>query len=127
MVNFGALMAEICWRVCGIPAAFNHFRVTLASLLQRRRSTEANQTLHDVWPYPVLVLHIHFGDSCPVTEFCLVQNSLCVQVLHSPILAALLHGTRVMGISQTLRLWAEGATCIRLGGHPAGHWPTFYF
>jgi len=41
-------------------------------------------------------------------------NSLCVLVLRSPILALLLHGTR-MGISQTLRRWAEGATCIRQG------------
>jgi len=38
-----------------------------------------------------------------VTEFCEVQNSLCVQVLRSPILAALLHGTRAVGVSQTLR------------------------
>jgi len=37
-----------------------------------------------------------------VTEFCQVQNSLCVQVVRSPILAALLHGTRAVGISQTL-------------------------
>jgi len=27
MVNFGLLMAEICWRVWGIPANFNGFRV----------------------------------------------------------------------------------------------------
>jgi len=39
----------------------------------------------------------------PLTEFCRVQNSLCVQVLRSPILAALLHGTRAVGVSQTLR------------------------
>ena len=33
-----------------------------------------------------------------------MQNSLCVQVLCSPILAALLHGTRpAAGVSQTLR------------------------
>jgi len=32
-----------------------------------------------------------------------VQNSLCVPVLHSPMLAALLHGTRAVGISQSLR------------------------
>jgi len=32
-----------------------------------------------------------------------MQNSLCVQVLRSPILAALLHGTRAVGVSQTLR------------------------
>jgi len=44
-----------------------------------------------------------FWGSCPVTEFCQVQYSLCVQVFHSPILAALLHGTRAVGVSQTLR------------------------
>jgi len=32
-----------------------------------------------------------------------VQNSLCVQVLRSPILAALLHGTGAVGLIQTLR------------------------
>jgi len=43
MVNFGPLDAEIGWRVWGAPANFNGFRF-LASLLQRRHSTEANQT-----------------------------------------------------------------------------------
>jgi len=47
-------------------------------------------------------MHI-FGGSCPLTEFCQVQNSLCVQVLRSPILAALLHRTPVVGVSQSLR------------------------
>jgi len=41
------------------------------------------------------------------------------------ILAALLHGTPVLGISQTVRRWTEGATYIRQGGHHVGHWPTF--
>jgi len=41
------------------------------------------------------------------------------------VLAALLHGTPVVGISQTLRRWTEGATCIRQCGHHVGHWPTF--
>jgi len=51
-----------------------------------------------------LYIYIYiFGGSCPLREFCQVQNSLYVQVLHSPILAALLHGTQVVGISQTLR------------------------
>ena len=52
MVNFGPLMADICWRVWGTPANFNGFRV-LASLLQRRRSTEADQTARCLavsWP-----------------------------------------------------------------------------
>ena len=42
-----------------------------------------------------------FGVLSPLTEFCQMQNSLCVQVLRSPILAALLHGTRAVRVSQT--------------------------
>jgi len=41
------------------------------------------------------------------------------------VLAALLHGTRVLGVSHTLRRLTEGATYIRQGGHHVGHWPTF--
>ena len=41
------------------------------------------------------------------------------------VLSALLHGTPVVGDSQTLRRWAEGATCIRQGDHHVGHLPTF--
>jgi len=88
MVNFGPPAAEIRSFVWGTPATFNGFRV-LALLLQRRRSTEGNQTLHDVWPSPRLVHYIYlFGGSCPVMEFCQVQNSLRIQVMCSPILAA---------------------------------------
>jgi len=38
------------------------------------------------------------------------------------VLATLLHGTLVVGVSQTLRHW-EGATYIRQGCHHVGHWP----
>jgi len=41
------------------------------------------------------------------------------------VLAALLHGTLVVGVSQTLRHWTEGATYIRQGSHHVGHWLTF--
>jgi len=34
-----------------------------------------------------------FGGSCPLTEFCQLKNSLCTQLLRSPKLAPLLHGT----------------------------------
>jgi len=37
------------------------------------------------------------------------------------VLAALLHGTLVVGVSQTLRRWTEGTTYIRQGGHHVGH------
>jgi len=97
MVNFSPLTAEIILGVWGTTANFNRFRA-LVSLLHRRCSPEANQTLHDVWPSPGLVNYIYtFWGSCPLTEFCHVQNSLCVQGLHSPILAP------AVRISQTLR------------------------
>jgi len=41
------------------------------------------------------------------------------------VLAALLYGTLVVGVSQTLRRLTESATYIRQGGHHVGHWPTF--
>ena len=66
IANFGLLAAEIVSLVWGTPGNFfNGFRV-LATLLQRRRSTEVNQTLHYVWPSPGLVRYIYtFGISCP--------------------------------------------------------------
>ena len=99
MVNFSPLTAEIGLLVWGTPANFNRFRV-LASLLHRRRSPEANQTLQDVWLSPELVHNIYiFGALAPpLREFCQLQNSLCVQVLRSPVVAALLHGTPAAGI-----------------------------
>jgi len=86
MANFGPLAAGNVSLVWGTPANFNGFPV-LASLLQRRRSTEANQTLHNVWPSPAWLHYIYiFSSCCPITEFCQVQNSVCVlQVLCSPI------------------------------------------
>jgi len=41
------------------------------------------------------------------------------------ILAALMHGTLVVGVSQTLRHWTEGATYIQQGGNHVGYWLTF--
>jgi len=85
MVDVSPLAAEIGLVVWGTPANFNGFRV-LAALLQRRRSTEANQTLQGVWPSPALVRNIYIfgdccpiiGDCCPITEFCQVQSSVCI-------------------------------------------------
>jgi len=95
-LQYGELRPTSGWHrflSLGHPSNFNGFCV-LASLLQRRRLMEANQTMHDVWPSPGLVHYIYiFRGCCPVIEFCQVQYSLCTQGLRSPILAALLHGT----------------------------------
>ena len=102
MVNFSPLTAEIGSLVCGTPPNFNRFRV-LESLLHLCRSLEANQSCtmfgHLLGCYSIYIS----GGSCPLMKFYQVQNSLWVQVLCSPILAALLHSTPAAGISQTLR------------------------
>ena len=41
------------------------------------------------------------------------------------VLAALLHHSKVVSVSQTLQRWTEGATYVRQGDHHVGHWPTF--
>ena len=51
----------------------------------------------------MLVYYIHFPGLLPLREFCQVQSSLCVQVLHSPVLAALLHSIQAVGIRKTLQ------------------------
>jgi len=65
--QYGELQPTNGWDLLaslGTPANFNWFRV-LPSLLQRRRSPEANQTLHDVGPSPGLVQCIHFQGLLP--------------------------------------------------------------
>jgi len=102
MVNFGPLTAEICWRVWGTPANFNRFRL-LAALLHRRRSTEVNKTLQDVWPSPTVVhyMSIVYELAKFLTEFA-SKFTLRPSLTFSYILATLLHGTRAAAVSETL-------------------------
>jgi len=96
----------------GHPRKFQRV-LPLGLVRHRRQSTEVNQAFHDVRPSAGLVRYVYIlGRFCPITEFCQVQNSLCVQVLRSFILAALLHGTGAVGVSQTLWRSADGATYI---------------
>jgi len=67
-----------------------------------------------------------------MVNFGLLTAEICWRVWGTPanfngfrVLAALLHGTLVVGIGQTLRRWTEGATYIWQGSHHVGHWPTF--
>ena len=65
MLNFGQLTAEIGSVVWGTPANFNGFRV-LASLLQRRRSTDINTKLCTILAVSCAgILYIHFRRLLP--------------------------------------------------------------
>ena len=121
-------MAHVGSGVWGTSGNFNGFRV-LASLLHRRRATEVNQTLHRVCPSPWLVglhilVYIRFWELLPL-QGILPGAKFTLLPSVASYLGTSLHGTRAVGVSQTLRRSAEGATYIRQGGHNAGHRPTF--
>ena len=66
---------------------------------------------------------VNFGPSA--AEICWLVWGTPADFNRFHVLAALLHGTLVVGVSQTLRRWIEGVTYIQQGGHPIGHWSTF--
>jgi len=133
MVNFGQLVAEIILLVWGTPANFNGFHV-LALLLQQHRSPEVNQTLHDVWSPPGLVHDVYiFAGSCPEGIFpgakFTLRPSLAFSYVGS-ITARHSSSGRQPNFAVWYKEWnygtfTEGATYIGLGGHDAGHRPTF--
>ena len=116
MAKFGQLTAKIGSLVWGTPENFNGFRV-LSLLLQRHCSPEANQTLHDVWPSPVLV---HFVYTFSGAKFTL-RTSLAFSCIGS---VTARHSSS--GRQRYFALWykewnygtfANGATYVRLSGH----------
>jgi len=78
----------------------------------------------------------NISSTCPhnMVIFGQLAAEICWRVWGNPanlngfrVLAVLLHGTVVVGVSQTLRHWTQDATYIRQGGHHVGHWPTFSY
>jgi len=87
------LLASL-WQPSKFQREFASWLRYCSDVVHRRPTTP----LHDVWLSPGLVHCVYiFGSCCPLIEFRHVQNSFCVQVLRSAILAALLHGTPAMG------------------------------
>ena len=77
MANFGLLSTEICWRVWGNPAELTGFASCLhyCSDVAHRRPTKLCMMFGGSWAG---ILYMHFRELLPLTEFCQVQNSLCV-------------------------------------------------
>jgi len=106
----------------------------MASLLQRRRSPEANQTLYDVWPSPGLLHYIHFQGALPPNGILpgakfKLRRSLAFSYIDSVTTPHSSSG-RQRNFAAWCKEWnygtfAEGITDIRLGGHYVGHRPTF--
>jgi len=81
------------------------------------------------------LLSSNISSTCPhnMVNFSPLPDEIISLVWDTPanfnefrILAALLHGTLVVGVSQTLRHWTEAATYIWQGGHHVGHWFTTF-
>jgi len=80
------------------------------------------------------LLSSNISSTCPynTVNFGLLAAGIVSLVWGTPanvngfrVLAALLHGTLVVGVNRTLQRWTDGATYIRQGGHNVGHWLTF--
>jgi len=80
------------------------------------------------------VLSSNMSSTCPhnMVKFGLLAAEIGWQVWGTPpnfnglrILAALLHSSKVVIVSHTLRRWTEDATYVRQGSHHFGYWSTF--
>jgi len=87
------------------------YRQSEKNLLSSNMSSTCPHNMVNFGPLAAEIVSLVWGTPANFNEF--------------GFLAALLHGTLVVGISQTLRRWTEGAIYIRQGGHHVGHWPTF--
>ena len=87
------------------------------------------------WQSEKILLNSNTSSTCPhnTVNFGWLTAEISSGVWGTPanfngfhVLAALLHDTLVVGVSQPLWRWTEGATYIRQGVHHVGHWPTFW-
>jgi len=101
-----------------------HHRTTLSGYVFANKASIDNRKKN--------LLSNNISSTCPHNNFGPLAAEIISLVWGTPgnfnvfcVLAPLLHGTLVVGVSQTSRRWTEGATYIRQGGHHVGHWPTF--
>ena len=100
MLNFSPLTAEICWRVWAPRQISTGFASWLryCTDVAHRRSTKLCTMFGCL---------LRWGVSCPLTEVCQLQNSLCVQVLRSPRYCTVLEqwaSAKVCGVVQGMEL-----------------------
>ena len=87
------------------------YRQSEKNLLSSNISSTCSHNMVNFGPLAAEINPVVWGTPANFKGFC--------------VLAALLHGTLVVRVSQTLRRWTEGATYIWQGNHHVGHWPTF--
>jgi len=140
MMNFSPLTAEISWWVWGTPANFNGFPSWLHYCTDVSQWRPTKLCTMFGWLLGWYTMYTFWGPLSP-NRILPGANSVCIQVLRSPILAALMHGTRAVVVSQTLRhgtkngirellllvTFNRGRHLYSQGGHHIGHRPRFQF
>jgi len=115
-------MQRLCKKIAICAPSHNFFRLYRRNQGIYRQSEKKN------------LLSSNISSTCPhsMVNFGPLVAEIVSLVWGTPgnfngfhVLAALLRGTLVVGISQTLQHWTEGATYIWQSGHHVGHWPTF--
>jgi len=134
MANFGPLAAEISSGVSGTPANFNGFRVLL-SLLQRRRSPEANQTF-TMFGHRLLGLYTMYTFSGALTPWrnfarCKIHftSKSCVLLYWQRYCTALQQpaSAKLCGVVQGMELGNfHRGRHLYSAGRPSVHQPTFW-
>jgi len=99
MASFGALTAETGWHPSKFQRGLRLGFITAVTLLNRSRPNFA-RCLAVCWAG---ILYMHFWGLLPPNRILPRAKFTLCPVLRFPVLAALLHGTGAIGISQTLR------------------------
>ena len=132
--NLGCRSETCCTRLAGNAGSKNDAKNRhLGTIVQLCRA-ESSQLRHESTIGKKNLLNSNISSIClhNMANFGPLAAEICWWVRGTPanfngfrVLAALLHGTPVVGVSETLCRWTESATYIRLGSHHVGHWPTF--
>ena len=104
-----------------------HYRTTLSGSIFTTKARIVNQRN---------VLNINIYPTCPpnMVKFGPPEAEICWRVWGTPVnfdgfrlLAALLHGTLVVGVSHTLRRWTEGAPKAAITLGIGSHSSCYYY
>ena len=123
------VLHAVCWKCRTQKIAKNspsaHHRTTLLGYIfatKARIDSWKKLVKQQYLPYMAL----QYGELRPTSgEICWRVWGTTANFNGFHVLAALLHGSIVVGVSQTLGRWTEGVTYIRQGGYYVGRWPTF--
>ena len=129
-MNSECMSEMCCTRLAGNTGRKNspsgHHRTTLSGYIfftkahSDNRNKFVNSNISPTCPHNM----VNFGSL--VSEICWRVWGTRANFNGFLVLASLLHGTRVLGVSQSLRRGTEDATYILQSGHHVGHWPTLF-